>query len=154
MNSTSADVRVTLAWSRTGANGTIYGSVLPRRISSATDYRCKVVSGANGAVQVTLVRRVTNTETTLASTTISGVTLAANQGYNVACSATPSGASTLLRAKFWRVGTAEPTSWQVSTTDSTAVLQASGGIGISSYLSSSANTGITLSVDDLVVTAP
>jgi len=61
---------------------------------------------------------------------------------------------TLLRAKFWRDGTSEPSSWQVSATDSTAGLQGAGGIGISSYLSSSATTAVTLSVDDLVVTAP
>ncbi len=154
VNSASADVRVTLAWSRTGATGTLYGSVLPRRISSATDYRCKVVSAANGAVQVILIRRLNNTETALASTIISGVTMTANQAYDVACSATPSGTGTLLRAKFWRDGTSEPSSWQVSATDSTAGLQGAGGIGISSYLSSSATTPVTLSVDDLVVTAP
>ena len=154
VNSASADVRVTLAWSRTGATGTLYGSVLPRRVSSATDYRCKVLSAANGAVQVILVRRLNNTETALASTIISGVTMTANQAYDVACSATPSGTGTLLRAKFWRDRTSEPSSWQVSATDSTAGLQGAGGIGISSYLSSSATTAVTLSVDDLVVTAP
>jgi len=80
--------------------------------------------------------------------------MTANQAYDVACSATPSGTGTLLRAKFWRDGTSEPSSWQVSATDSTAGLQGAGGIGISTYLSSSATTAVTLSVDDLVVTAP
>jgi hypothetical protein len=42
----------------------------------------------------------------------------------------------------------------VSATDSTPTLQAAGGIGVSSYLSSGATTGVTLSVDDLVVTTP
>lgn len=77
-----------------------------------------------------------------------------NQAYQVACSATPSGNATLLRAKLWRSGSAEPASWQVTGTDSAAALQVAGGIGISSYLSSSATAGVTLSVDDLVATNP
>jgi PKD repeat protein len=154
VSAASAEVRVTLAWSRTGSGGTIYGSVLPRRVSSSTDYRCKVVSGSNGVIQVILVRRVSGTETAIGSTNVSGFTLAANQAYDVACSATPSGTGTLLRAKLWRDGTTEPSAWQVSATDSTAALQVAGGIGISSYMSSSATLPITLSVDDLVAVTP
>ena len=154
VNAASAEVRVTLAWSRTGSGGTIYGSVLPRRISSTTDYRCKVVAGSNGVIQLILVRRVSSTETAIGSANVSGFTMTANQAYDVACSATPSGTGTLLRAKLWRDGTAEPAAWQVSATDSTAALQAAGGIGISSYMSSSATAPVTLSVDDLSAVTP
>jgi PKD repeat protein len=154
VSSVATDMRLTIAWSRTASAGTLYASVLPRRVSSANDYRCKVVGGATGTIQMVLVRRTSSVETTVGSTTIAGVTLAANQTYNVACRAVPSGTSTQLTGKLWRTGTVEPASWQVSATDSTQTLQAAGGIGVSSYLSSGATTGVTLSVDDLVVTTP
>ena len=93
-------------------------------------------------------------ETTIGSATIPGLTLAANQAYNLACRTAPSGTATQLTGKLWRSDTSEPASWQVSATDSTAALQTTGGIGINSYLSSGATAGVTLSVDDLVAMTP
>ncbi|NKF32400.1 hypothetical protein HER21_38890, partial [Pseudomonas sp. BGM005] len=43
---------------------------------------------------------------------------------------------TTIRAKVWKTGTTEPTGWQVSTTDATAVLQAPGHVGVAAYLGS------------------
>jgi hypothetical protein len=55
----------------------------------------------------------------------------------------------------WKTGTTEPTTWQRSATDGTAGLQAAGHVGFGSYVSSGATNGpITLSVDQIVVTAP
>jgi hypothetical protein len=154
VNSTATDLRLTVAWNRTASAGTLYASVLPRRVNSTNDYRCKIVASSNGAMQLILVRRVSNAETTIGSTTISGLTLAANQTYNVACRAASSGNATQLTGELWRSGSAEPANWQLSAVDSTAALQASGGIGVSSYMSSGATTGVTLSVDDLVAVTP
>ncbi|GMA86183.1 hypothetical protein GCM10025868_14330 [Angustibacter aerolatus] len=62
---------------------------------------------------------------------------------------------TTLRARVWRAGATEPTTWAVSGTDATAGLQAAGGVGVLTYLSSATtNAPVTLSVDDLRVTAP
>ena len=152
--SAATDLRASLAWSRTGSTGTVYGSLLARRASSSTDYRCQVAAGANGAVQLTLIRRLNGAESTLKAASIAGVTLAANQPYVLACRVVPSGTGTQLTGKFWRVGTAEPASWQATATDTSAALQAAGGIGVSSYMSSSATAPITLSVDDLVAGTP
>ena len=116
VSSTATDLRLTIAWSRTASAGTLYASVLPRRVSSTNDYRCKIVASSNGAMQLILVRRVSNAETTIGSATISGLTLAANQTYNVACRAAPSGNATQLTGKLWRSGTSEPANWQVSAT--------------------------------------
>ena len=87
VSSAATDLRLSVAWSRTASAGTLYASVLPRRVTSANDYRCKVVGSANGAMQLVLVRRVNNAETTIGSSTITGLTMAANQTYNVACRA-------------------------------------------------------------------
>jgi PKD repeat protein len=58
---------------------------------------------------------------------------------------------TTLRAHAWRAGTTEPSTWQVTATDSTAALQAAGAIGIRSYRSSGTTAGATTDVDDLLV---
>jgi hypothetical protein len=51
----------------------------------------------------------------------------------------------------WLDGTAEPGTWLLQATDTTAALQAAGSVGVWAYLSaSSTNAPVTLSVDDLV----
>ena len=63
-------------------------------------------------------------------------------------------APTTVRAKIWRVGTTEPVAWLVSATDSTAALQVPGGIGLVSYLSSTApKAPLYARFDDLAATS-
>jgi hypothetical protein len=154
VSSTSTDLRGTLAWSRTGAAGSLYAYVVPRRIDVNNDYRCKVVVNAAGAMQLNLVRRVAGTESTLTSLTVPGLTQTANQAYAFACRVAPVGAATQVTGKLWRSGAAEPANWQVTSTDGTAALQGPGSVGVSAYLSSAATAGVTMSVDDLVATDP
>lgn len=53
--------------------------------------------------------------------------------------------SSTLNAKVWKTGTPEPTTWQLTSTDTTAALHSAGAVGICSYLSGSAtNAPITL----------
>ncbi len=94
-------------------------------------------------------------ETTLQpAINLPGLTYAAGDRLNVRFQA--AGASpTALNLKVWKVGTAEPSAWQRTVTDSTAGLQSAGGVGLRTYLSStSTNAPVTVSFDDLVVTAP
>jgi hypothetical protein len=59
---------------------------------------------------------------------------------------------TTIRAKVWEAGTAEPTSWSRSVTDSTPALQQAGAVGFYTYLSSSASNGpIVTSIHDFTV---
>lgn len=154
VTSNATDLRVSLAWSRTAAGGTLYASVVPRRLTASNDYRCKIVVSAAGAIQLVGVRRVNGAETSIGSATVAGLTHAANQPYLVACRAVPVGAGTQLTAKLWRAGTSEPAGWQLTASDSTPALQGAGGLGVSSYVSSSAASGVTLSVDNLSATRP
>jgi large repetitive protein len=60
-----------------------------------------------------------------------------------------------LSGKVWKVGSAEPAAWQVTGTDGTAGRQTAGGVGLVPYLSgTSTNAPITVTVDNLTVTAP
>jgi hypothetical protein len=62
---------------------------------------------------------------------------------------------TTVRAKVWKQGTTEPVTWQRTATDTTSGLQAAGAIGVSPYLSSSANNApISVRVDNLSGTSP
>lgn len=154
VSSTATDLRARLSWDRTGASGTLYASVLPRRISSATDYRCKVFSGSSGSIQLSLVRRIAGAETTMATAMVPGLKQTAGQVYNTACRSVTSGPGSQLAGKLWAAGAAEPMSWLVTAADATAALQGPGGVGVSSYLSSGASTGVTLAVDDVIATTP
>jgi len=59
---------------------------------------------------------------------------------------------TQLSGKVWKVGTTEPSGWQVVGTDSTAALQAVGRVGLQAYLSGSSTTlPVVASFDNLDV---
>lgn len=154
VNARDIDVRTTLAWSRTGAQGTLYGTVMVRRGTNGNDYRLKVVSGSSRSFQLVLARKIGSTETVLRSVVVSGPTQAADAEYRVALRAVTSGGTTTLSAKLWKIGTTEPASWAATATDSTSQLQGSGSIGFNSYLSSGAGAPVTMSVDDLVAVDP
>jgi hypothetical protein len=47
---------------------------------------------------------------------------------------------TTLNSRVWLQGAAEPTTWQVSTTDSTAGLQLAGAVALLVYLSGSSTS--------------
>ena len=103
------------------------------------------------ATTLFLVRTVSGTETTLA-TLATAVVFAPGDTLNVRFQVQGTG-TTSLRAKLWKTGTAEPASWQVTSPDTTAALQAQGAVGIYSYLSGSATNGpLVLSVNDFRVT--
>ena len=154
VSSLSTELRASLSWSRTAASGPLYASVIPRRPTGTNDYRCKAVVTSGGLMRLDLVRRVNGIETTLGTAAISGITQMPNQSYDVACRAVPSGGGSQISGKLWRTGTAEPSGWQVIAMDSTPALQAPGGVGLSSYLSSSSTQGVTLSVGNFIATDP
>jgi hypothetical protein len=148
---TGSNTRVGITWSRTAAAGTLYASVVPRAVSAAADYRVKVIVGSNGRPALYPIKRVGGVETNLAAVS-PPITVAANTSYSLAIRLAPSGASTVVSAKLWPTGAAEPTAWQVSATDGTAALQGAGSVKLSSYLSGSATAPVTTSFDDLVIT--
>ena len=128
-------------------NGPAYLTVAGRR-SAAGEYGARIKTAATGALELT----VTRDGTVLAGGALPGVTLAA--GEQLAVRVQVQGTSpTTLRARAWKAGGPEPTAWHVTRTDTTAALQAPGGIRFTSYLSSSATNGpVAVRYDDLQVT--
>ena len=104
-------------------------------------------------IGLTISRTVNGTSTVMRQLNLAGVTYAAGDTIRVRFQVTGNGTTT-LNAKAWKVGTAEPAAAQATATDSTAALQAAGSFQIVSYLSaSSTNAPVTVSVDNLSITA-
>ncbi len=142
--------------SRASTGGGAYLSVIGRRVSSGNDYLVKVRYQSDGSVVAYLNRTVGGTETTLAWTTVPGLTAAANDVLRVRLEVTGS-PTTTARAKVWRAGQAEPSAWLVTNTSATpTALRAPGHVGVSLYLSSSWGAGPTpvLSLDNLSAVDP
>ena len=149
---TSTELRASVSFSRTAAAGTLYASLIPRAVTANTDYRLRVAIASNNRPVLILVRTVGGVETTLGSTTLSNVTVAANTWYSVSVRAVRSGGTTTLTAKLWIRGAAEPTA-QLTAADATAALQTAGYARLNSYESGSATAPITTSWDDVRFTS-
>ncbi|UDY35503.1 PKD domain-containing protein [Dermatobacter hominis] len=147
----NTEVSAKLSLDKAATGGGTYLAVIGRRVDASNDYRMKLRVQAGGAVTAQIVRVVGGTETAVQTvTTVPGLTVGAGDVLRVRFQATGTG-TTALAAKVWLDGSAEPSAWQLQTTDTTAALQAAGSVGVWAYLSgSSTNAPVTLSVDDLV----
>ena len=156
VSSSATNLTLELATDKPASGSGLYLSVAGRRIAGAGEYRAKAGLTATGAVNLSLVRtNAGGTETVIQTgTTIVGLNYAVGDRLAVRLQVTGTGTTT-VRAKVWEVGTAEPVNWQRSATDTTAALQAPGGIGLMTYLSSSAtNAPVTVLLDNVTAGAP
>lgn len=145
VSSANTEVSVTTALLQPTTGAGTYVSVLARRVGTG-DYRGRIKVLATGVVQLQLLRG----GTTLSAATVPGLTYATGDALQMTVQAVGTSPTT-LRAKVWKVGTAEPVGWQLSTTDSTAAMQAAGSIGLSLYVSGTATiVPLTASFDNLV----
>lgn len=151
ISSAATDIAARVAIDKPATGGGVYVSLLGRRVGTA-DYRAKVRFQADGTIQL-VIGALDGSEVSLAAVVVPGLTVAAGEFVQVRFSVTGTGTTT-LRAKVWKSGTAEPTAWTLTTTDTRAALQTAGHIGVATYLSGSAtNAPLAVLVDDLVVTA-
>ncbi|MEZ5310115.1 MAG: PKD domain-containing protein [Microthrixaceae bacterium] len=147
---TGTDLRaafdITLDKAPTGSG--LFTYVALRRVGNS-EYNLRVRM-APTSTTLTLYRVVNGTSTALASAD-AGQLVQAGTTYRVSFSAIGSG-TTALAAKFWKVADGEPASEMVSTTDSTATLQAAGGLGLTNYLTgSTTNAPLAVTYDNLEV---
>jgi PKD repeat protein len=154
VSSTSSDVLVKVSMDPIANGGGAFVSAGARTIGT-NDYRAKIKISANGALTLYLVKAVSNTEITLGNPVNLGTAFNYTAGATLQIRVQATGTSpTTLRAKVWKTSQSEPSSWQLSATDSQSVLQAPGGVGVATYLSGTAtNVPVTFKFDDLVVTA-
>jgi PKD repeat protein len=156
VSSSATDLYLEVASDKPASGSGLYYSVVGRRIAGSGEYRAKAYLTSTGAVNLSLVRTAANgAETTIQSgITIAGLNYAVGDRLAVRMQVTGTGITT-VRAKVWEVGTAEPANWQRSVADTTPALQAAGGVGFFTYLSSSANNApITVLLDNVRAVAP
>ncbi|WP_354349101.1 PKD domain-containing protein [Pseudarthrobacter sp. PvP090] len=156
VSSSATDCYLELATDKPASGSGLYFSAVGRRIAGSGEYRAKAHVTSTGAVNLSLIRTTaTGAETTIQSgLTIGGLNYAVGDRLAMRLQVTGAGTTT-IRAKVWEVGTAEPATWQRSATDTTAALQAAGGVGLMTYLSSSGNNApITVLLDNVRAAAP
>ncbi|MEO7018105.1 MAG: PKD domain-containing protein, partial [Leifsonia sp.] len=133
------DSTVTFTTDVAPTGGGAFVSVIGRLVGT-TDYEARALLQANGVVQLQLLQG----STALRLVNIGGLTYAAGKQLTLRLQVFGTSPTT-VQAKVWATGQTEPAAWQASATDSTAALQASGTIGLRSYLSASATaTPITV----------
>jgi PKD repeat protein len=157
VSSTATDLRLAFSANKAATGSGTFVSPIVRRVVGVGAYQAKVVLRPSGAVGLSLVRVNASGggEIVIQSAiNVPGLTVVAGDTLAVRVQAVGTNPTT-LRAKVWKSGTPEPSTWQRAATDATAALQAAGGIGASMYLSSTAtNAPLTLSIDDLGAVTP
>ncbi|MGZ4799909.1 MAG: beta strand repeat-containing protein, partial [Acidimicrobiia bacterium] len=150
VHQTDFDTKVDVSLNTASTGGGVYASVMNRRVSAGNDYRLKLRYVAGGSVTASITRTVGGTETVLSTITVPGLTVAPGDVLRVRFQSIGTNPTT-LKAKVWRQNTVEPTAWLLTTTDSTAALQAPGDLGVLVFTSSSwTGTAPTISFDNLV----
>lgn len=150
---TAVDLRVKASQDKVANGGGSFLGAIGRKVGS-DEYRAKVRIFANGTTSLYLTRVSGGSETTLQTTAIGGLTVAAGTQLQLRLQVTGTSPTT-IRAKVWRDGTTEPTAWLLTATDTTASLQAAGSTGLMAYLWGTAtNAPVAARFDDFAVTRP
>lgn len=130
---TSAIVTTTFSVNRTGAGFTV--DLIGRQVGSS-DYSARIRFEDPSTMRLYLLRG----ETAIGSSVVlPGPGYVAGQKLTLKISVTGTGPTTLA-AKLWRSADPEPSTWQLTGTDSTAGLQTAGIAGIEGYLGGSSAT--------------
>jgi hypothetical protein len=148
VSTANSDLQLIASPQAVGTGAGTYTTVFGRVVGNAS-YRATLVFKSNGSVTLSITKVVAGTTTTLvAAKTVAGLTYAAGDQVNLRVQ-TIGTSPTTIRARAWK-GATEPTSWQASTTDSTAGLQSAGSVSLQSYLSgTSTNTPAVMTFDAL-----
>jgi hypothetical protein len=131
----------------TGGALYVYGQV--RRVSATAAYWAKVRVAAGGAVYISSAA-YNSSETVIGTEVrVTGLNLAANSYIRVRVQVQGTSPTT-IRMRAWADGSAEPNTWQYTGTNSLALLQGPGSVGLRAYTGSALTNGpIVVSFDDL-----
>lgn len=146
----SSNTRVTASFSVDKIAAGQQITVIGRQVG-ADNYNARVIVAADGTVRLAIFR---NQSSFGAPVNVTGLVLTPGTVYTVSFEVKGVG-TTSLAAKLWKASNPEPSSWQISKSDTTAELQAAGWVGLDTYVPTSANAyPVTLSFTDIVVIDP
>ncbi|BDZ51947.1 hypothetical protein GCM10025867_41880 [Frondihabitans sucicola] len=138
---TDTDYRLQFSLDKAATGGGTYITATGRKISTNNEYRATVRLLSTGGATVNL-SAFPNSSTSIALTKDTTVPLTVTPGSSISMRLQVTGTSpTTIRAKVWATGTAEPTAWTVSATDSSSSLQTAGDVGVLAYESGSSTNG-------------
>jgi hypothetical protein len=130
-----------------------YVYLISRHVSSGNEYRGAVRFDNAGGVHVRSSKIVGSAETQLGTEQpVTGLTYVAGTWVDVHMQAVNTNPTT-IQMRVWADGNTEPSTWNYTTTDSTAILQQSGSIGMLTRLGAVTNTPVQISFDDLSATS-
>ena len=119
-------VRTSLQQAVTGSPA--YVSLIGRA-AGGNDYRARLVFAPTGGVNIQLLRG----GTTLQAAAVPGLTYTPGESLRLRVQVVGTSPTT-IQTKVWRDGTAEPTTWALTASDSDAALQSAGGTGLGFYI--------------------
>jgi parallel beta-helix repeat protein len=152
VSSANTDLRLSVGTDKAATGSGTYVYVVGRNIAGAGSYVAKLRLKPGGMVALTLERRDGNTVESAMTpeTAVVGLTVAPGERVEVRLQVAGT-APTTLRAKVWAAGQSEPSTWTLTQSDSTTVLQKPGSVGVTAYLSRSAtNAPVEVSIAGLV----
>lgn len=155
-DTSDADLRAVVSSDKVATGNGIYISVVGRRVAGAGQYQAKIRLLPGGAVGVSLTRTdaAWSESVVAAETVVPGLSFVPGGQLAVRLRVAGTG-PTALQVKVWARSSAEPASWFLSGTDSTAAMQTAGVVGFTAYLSRSAiNAPVSVGVDDLSLGTP
>jgi PKD repeat protein len=154
VSQTGADVLTSLSLSAapTGGGTSVY--VTGRRVGLNQEYRARVRFASNGQVGVALTRLAGSASEVLigGEVIVPGLTYTPGTVLNLRVRVSGTG-TTSLSATLWTAGSSEPTTPTVTRSDTTASIQAAGGLALSAYLSGSATAPVNVRFTSFTVTA-
>ncbi|RUQ81652.1 PKD domain-containing protein, partial [Labedella gwakjiensis] len=137
-SSDSSDTTLTFRLDNAATGGGQAVTVVGRQVG-VDSYAARVWVQSNGVLQL----QVQRSGKSLSVLNLKDVAYVAGEPVHVRLQVTGTGTTT-VQAKVWTTG-AEPAAWTRSVTDTTAVLQAAGSVGLGLYVSASATAGSTVS---------
>jgi hypothetical protein len=147
-----ADLALTgqLSFDRLPVTSNAYAYLLARQ-NGTTAFRVAIRLAPSGAVYAQFKRALANVESNVGTEVPAGLTLAAGQPLAFRLVVVGSH----LQLRLWNAAAAEPATWLVQADDTTAALQAAGGIGLRTYTSGSVPNGpVVASLDALELRIP
>ncbi|MFW3170537.1 PKD domain-containing protein [Geodermatophilus sp. CPCC 206100] len=150
---TSADVLTSFSLSSMPTGNGTYVYVTGRRVGSGEEYRVRVRVMADGRVGLGLSRLTGGAESFPGGeVVVPGLTYTAGSTLDVRVQVSGTG-TTEVAAWAWTQGTAEPTAPQLVRTDTTAALQAEGGLGLAAHRPGGSTAATTVRVTGFRVLA-
>ncbi|MGY1809658.1 LamG-like jellyroll fold domain-containing protein [Blastococcus sp. SYSU D00669] len=131
--STATDVRTSFTLSATPTGAGTYVYVTGRRVGTGNEYRARLRITPTGQVYLALSRLSGGTEAFPGGeAVVPGLTWTPGTALEVRVRVTGTG-TTQVAASVWAAGTAEPATASITRTDTTAGLQAAGGVGLAAH---------------------